>query len=239
MKRLTIYNLLEANEISLEDAAKAFGLTVTDIKFRLTRYGANLPKVLTVLDKIEEGRMTRSEAAEALGVTGRNINRAMETWNVSRPVKEYLIDRIRANVSKEVRRVYAIEFIEDMNALSSAAEHAGISERRIYSWASAMLRKHRQPTLREVRKMSVRDRNRVIAAIKKGEALDAMKEKIAHAVGEGRKEMTQEVAERILSRRLKDTVRAAKRGYAQRRVQHVLNSVVDKVSTKKTRPKKA
>ena len=68
------------------------------------KVGHRLPLLLAILDKIKEDKITREEAAEALAVTVREVNQLMKPWNTSRPLKEYALNKAKAEVKWEIRK---------------------------------------------------------------------------------------------------------------------------------------
>ena len=92
-------------------------MTLKTFRFRCTKGGHRLPLLLAILDKIKEDKITREEAAGALAVTVREVNQLMKPWNTSRPLKEYALNKAKAEVKWEIRKRFAIDLLQEVQTL--------------------------------------------------------------------------------------------------------------------------
>lgn len=206
MKLLDIYTALEHREIDQEQAARLLNLTMKQLKFRLTRWGHRLPLLLSVLDKIKEDRITRDEAAQALQVTGREINQLMRSWNVDRPIKEYVVNRAKAEVKWEIRKRFALDFISGHMELMEAAEGAGVSDRQMRRWVSELLNKHFQMPWGDLRELDSAKRARLAEEIEKAENLELERQQTLNSIAKGKKTLESEALDRVISRKKRKTM---------------------------------
>jgi hypothetical protein len=201
MTLLDVFNALQNREINLSEAAKALGMTDRDLKFRLTRHGARLPGILTVLDRIRRDEITRDNAATYLNVSVREVNQLMKTWRVSRPLKQYLVDRAAAKVKWEVRKKFAIEFIAAQSTIEDAAENAGVSQRQMRRWVSDLLDKHYGMVFKDLRRLTEVRRRRLADEIETAEGLELAKQQMVKAIADGKRSITDEALDRVLARK--------------------------------------
>ena len=142
MNLLDLYNMHQKGEISTEEMAKMLNISIKNLKIRITKHGDRLPLVLATLDRIKCDQIDRARAAEALQVSVRTVNQLMQSWDVQRPLKGYLIDKAAAQVKWEVRKKYAIDFVGERETIESAAEKAGVSTRQMRRWVSELIHEH-------------------------------------------------------------------------------------------------
>ena len=200
MKLLEVYSLLEAQKITLEEAARVWGATPGGLKTRLTRRGHKMPLVLGVLDKIAEDKISRDEAAEVLGVSPREVNDLMNRWSIKRPLKEYRVDREAAQVKWEVRKMYSIDYIAGRMTLEQASEAAGVSDRQMRRWVSTMLKEHFGATFMDLRYMPLIKRQRLASEIEDAERLVRERKNVLKAVADGRKSVRELALDRVLEK---------------------------------------
>ena len=200
MDLLQVWSLLQANEITFEEAAEALGINPTSLKFRVTRWGHRLPLLLATLDRIKKDEITRTEASEVLGVTTRQVNHLMTTWKVDRPVKDYLIERATAKVKWEVRKKFAIDYIAGTLDLDKAAAAAGVSVRQMRHWVSELLIKHFEMPFKDLKEVSMNRRSRLANEVELAEGLEREKLRVADAISAGDRTMKDEAIERVLHR---------------------------------------
>ena len=200
MDLLQVWSLLQAGDISFEEAAEAFGIAPRDLKFRSTRWNHRLPLLLAMLDRIRKDEISRDDAAAVLGVTTRQINHLMNTWKVERPVKEYLIERATAKVKWEVRKKFAIDYIAGTLDLDKAAEAAGVSVRQMRRWVSELLIKHFEMPFKDLKQVSMNRRTRLANEVEVAEGLEREKLRVADAISTGDRTLKEEAVERVLHR---------------------------------------
>lgn len=198
MQLLQVYSLLVSGEVTHEEAAHALNLTSKDLKFRMTKYGSRLPMVLEVLDKIRSDQMLRPQAAETLGVSVRQVNHLMNTWQVHRPLKEYLVDRAAAKLKWEVRKKFAIDYIAGRLDLDKAAEAAGCSDRQMRRWVSELLIKHFDMPFKDLKLVAERRRLRLAQEIETAEGIEEAKQHLVEAISDGAIDIKMAARERVL-----------------------------------------
>lgn len=191
------YSKLLRGKITEEEAAKAYGFTVTDLRRRRTRFGNRLPQVLSVLDRIANDEMSRDEAATALGTTTRNVNKLQESWAVDRPIKDYLVDRAVAAVKWEIRKNYAIEFIAGSMPLLEAAEHAQVSDRQMRRWVTELIGKHFGIVFKDLKTITDRRRLQMADDIEAAEGLEVAKQRVLREVVMGEKTLQDVALDRL------------------------------------------
>lgn len=201
MTLLDVYSLFSKGDITTSEAAKAFGITERDLRFRITRYRERLPLVLSVLDKIRRDEITRAEASAALKVTTREVNYLMATWRVRRPLKPYLVQRSASAIKWEIRKKFAIDFIADAGTIDDAAEGANVSVRQMRRWVSDLLKKHFGMVFKDLRTLPLKRRQRLAAEIEEAEGLELAKQQMLQAIADGKKSLTDEASERVIARR--------------------------------------
>jgi hypothetical protein len=201
MKLFEIYRAMIRSEISHDEAAEQFGITPRDLKFRLTKYGKRMPRVLKTLDKIQEDRMDRTTAAETLGVSLRQVNNLMESWGVQRPLKEYLVDRAVSEVKWEIRKKFAIEYISGSCTIEEAAENAGVSTRQIRRWVSELLAKHYEIVFKDLKHIPLSRLRRMADEIEEKEGLEVAKQNVLREVLKGETAIEEVALQRVMSRR--------------------------------------
>lgn|SRR3990167_3961745 len=201
MNLLNLYTLQQKGEMTIEDMATALDMTTRNLKIRMTKHGAKLPLLLACLDKIRSDQMTRTNAASTLGVTVRTINQLMVSWNVIRPIKEYLFDRTVSEVKWEVRKKYAIDYIGEHLTIEGAAVSAKVSTRQIRRWVLALVKKHYGIVFRDLSKLTLKERRRMAEVIEQKEGLGYAAQERVKAVAEGSKPLQDEALERVTVRR--------------------------------------
>ena len=201
MSLYSTYTLWLHKKIDDAEAAQAYGLTEKDWKFRLSRYGKRLPLVLKTLDRISEDELTREEAAALLQVSPRQINQLQIAWKVTRPLKEYVVNRAVSEVKWEIRKKFAIEFIAGSCKIDEAAENATVSERQMRRWVSELLDKHFGMVYKDLKDLALRRRQRLADEIETAEGLEVAKLNVLAEVAKGEKAIQEVALERVMSKR--------------------------------------
>jgi len=201
MNLLDVYNLLVTKEITEEQAANTLGITVTDLRFRLTRHGHRLPLVLATLDKIGNDSISRIDAAEVLGLSKREINKLMVSWQIKRPMKENVIDRQVSKIKWEIRKKYAIDFIAGGDDIETVAEQASVSSRQMRRWVSGLLEEHFQMTYKEMMSLTDARRRRLADEIETAENLELAKQQVLKSIADGKVSLEEEALKRLMSKR--------------------------------------
>lgn len=201
MNLMDLYNLHQKGELSVDDMAAVLGLTAKNLRIRLTKHGDRLPLVLSALDKIHTDQMTRPQACELLGVSPRTVNQLMLSWNIERPVKDYLVDRAASQVKWEVRKKYAIDYIGEHLTLDQAAEKAGVSVRQMRRWVSELILRHYGIVFKDLKSIPLARRRRLAEEIEQKEGLEFAVQQRVKAVAEGSKALEEEAVERVMARR--------------------------------------
>jgi hypothetical protein len=184
---------------SEEETAEAFGLTLKDFRYRLTRYGDRLPQVLSTLDRIATDEITRADAAAILGVKERSINALQNSWAVNRPIKEYKVRAAVSQVKWEVAKKVACEFIAGTTNIERAAELSGLSTRQVRRWVTKLIVKHFGITFKDLDGMTLAKRGRMADHIENAEGLEAAKQKVLGQVVLGQKALEDVAVERLQS----------------------------------------
>lgn len=203
MNLLDVYNLFDKGEITQEEAASTLGMTLKTFRFRCTKWGHRLPLLLAILDKIKEDKITREEAAVALSVTAREVNQLMKSWNISRPVKEYALNKAKAEVKWEIRKRYAIDFIAGSSEIDDAAERAEVSVRQMRRWVSDLINKHFGMVWGDLKLLSNAKRKALALEVEKAENLELERQQTLNAIASGRKTLESEALDRALTRKKK------------------------------------
>jgi hypothetical protein len=125
----------------------------------------------------------------------------MVSWNVVRPLKEYLIDRMSAQVKWEVRKKYAIDFVAERETIESAAEKADVSTRQMRRWVSELINKHYGMVFRDLNSLTLNKRRELANEIEQKEGLEQAVQQRVLAVSEGQKALQQEALELAIERR--------------------------------------
>lgn len=203
MNLLDVYNLFDKGDITQEEAASTLGMTLKTFRFRCTKWGHRLPLLLAILDKIKEDKITREEAAVALSVTAREVNQLMKSWNISRPVKEYALNKAKAEVKWEIRKRYAIDFIAGSSDIDDAAERAEVSVRQMRRWVSDLINKHFGMVWGDLKLLSNAKRKALALEVEKAENLELERQQTLNAIASGRKTLESEALDRALTRKKK------------------------------------
>lgn len=201
MNLLDIYSLLRDGKVTVEDAAKALGMTPRDLKIRMTKYGHRFPLVLSILDKIRADEISRVDAAHALGVSVRQINHLMEHFHIKRPLKEYLVSRTASQIKWELRKKFAIDFIADTCTIEEAAESAQVSTRQMRRWVSELLNKHFGMVYKDLKGLAPHRRRRLANDIESAENLELSKQGVLQEIADGRKSLKEEALERVTAKK--------------------------------------
>lgn len=201
MNLIDLYNLHQKGDLSTDDMARLLGISPKNLKIRFTKHGDRLPLVLATLDKIKADQIDREKAATTLKVTPRTVNQLMVSWNVERPIKDYLIDRAASQVKWEVRKKYAIDYIGERETLDKAAQKADVSTRQMRRWVSDLLVKHFGIVFKDLIKITLTRRRQMANEVEQKEGLElAVKERVL-AVSEGSKALAEEAVELVMERR--------------------------------------
>lgn len=201
MNLLDLYNMHQKGEITLDEMAKMLDISPKNLKIRISKHGDRLPLVLSVLDKINADQIQREKAAATLDVSVRTMNQPMVSWNVSRPLKDYLVDRAAAQVKWEVRKKYAIDFIGERETLESASEKADVSTRQMRRWVSELIKKHYGIVFRDLKTIPLSRRRMLAAEIEGKEGLELAVRQRVEAIAAGTKALQAEAVERAMDRR--------------------------------------
>lgn len=201
MQLIDIYALLERGEITIEEAATAMGMSVRNLKFRQTKWGHRLILVMSTLDRIRSDKITRDEAAQVLGITARAVNHLMNNWKVTRPLKQYLFERERAQVKWEVRKKFAIDYIAGSRELEDAADDAKVSPRQMRRWVSELLEKHYDMPFKDLKLVSNHRRLRLAEEIERSEGLEDAKQRVVDSIAEGKAYVQDVAVDRVLARK--------------------------------------
>lgn len=201
MNRLKTYRDLKAGRIDLASAAVTFNISEKDLKFRISRHGNRLPNVLMVMDKIENSALSRSEAAAELEISDRHVNQLMNTWQVKKPLREYLVTRTASQVKWELRKKFAIEYIGDDCDLEAAAEGAGVSTRQMRRWVSDLLYKHFEMPFKDLKLVTRMRRQRLADEVEVAEGIELAKRNVLDTIAQGEKTIEQEAVDRVMARR--------------------------------------
>lgn len=196
---LGIYTSLQSSEITFEEAAKRFGLTETDLRFRLTVWGRRLPRLLKVLDKICADTVSRAEAAEQLGVSPRQVNKLQESWNVLRPIKAYRIDRAATKIKWELHKKCAIEVIDGSSNFISAAESAQLSPRQMRRRVATLLLDHSQMSYKDLKSLSASKRRRIADHIEVAENFELCEQADMRLIASGKVSLRDVAFKKVLS----------------------------------------
>lgn len=201
MNLIDVYNALQRKDITEEQAAQAFGITVTDLRFRTTRWGHRLPLLLSVLDKIKADTISRAEAAKVLGISGRQVNKLQESWKTQRKLKQYLVDRTVSKIKWEMHKKYAIDVIAGSMEFEEAAENTGLSTRQMRREVSKLLEKHYEMPYKDLKTLSLTRRKRLADEIETAENLEISKQQVLKSIADGKLSMQEEALKRVLSKR--------------------------------------
>lgn len=201
MNLIDVYNLLTTGEVTEEQAATALGLTVRDLRFRMSRWGHRLPLLLATLDKIRADTISREEAAKAVGVSDRQINKLQDTWRIVRPLKPYLVKRAATQIKWEIRKKYAIDYIAGGIEIAESADSAGVSVRQMRRWVSDILMKHREMPFKDLSLLSANRRKRLADEIETAENLELAKQNVLKSIADGKMSVHEEALKRLLSKR--------------------------------------
>jgi len=203
MTLLEIYNLVQTKEITETEAAAALELPLAQFRMRKTKWGHRLPLMFSVLDKVRDDGITRDGAAEALQVTVREINKLMTSWNVTRPIKPYLLQREASKVKWEVRKKFAIDFIHGSTTVDEAAESAEVDPRQMRRWVSGLLMKHFEMPWKDLVKMPLNRRRRLAQEIEDAEGFEMSKQNLVNSIARGDKTLQDEALERVTAKRMR------------------------------------
>lgn len=206
MNLLDIYASMQRGDITLEEAATAFGFTTTDMRLRMAKWGHRLPLLLATLDKIKNHNLPRDEAAQVLGVTPRQVNHLMVNWRVDRPIPDYLINNAASQVKWEIRKKFAIEYIAGTCTLEEASENAQVSDRQMRRWVADLLQKHFGMVFKDLREVTPTRRYRLANEIETAEGLELAKQAALRSVVVGEKQIRDEALDRVVSKRVKKRV---------------------------------
>lgn len=192
---------LRSNETTLDEASSALGVEPQVLKARLTRWGNRLPRLIRTLDSIREDKITRDEAAAKLGVSVRQVNNLMISWEVKRPLKDYLVTREASKVKWEIRKKCAIDYISGVTSLIDASEEAEVSDRQMRRWVSDLLKKHYEMTYKELNGLSLTKRKRLAEEVETAEGLELEKQQALRDVTTGVKSIRETALARVMFRR--------------------------------------
>jgi transposase len=201
MPLLNAYLQYTRNKLTLEELAEFYGLTVRDMKFRISRYGDDLPKVLDVLDRIGRNAISRTEAAEELGKSARQVNALMESWKVKRPISDYLVTNEAADLKWVVRKKWAIDYIAGGVNIEDAAASAGVSSRQMRRWVSELLIKHYQMPFKDLATVPERKRSKLALEIETAEGIEYAERELVLTVARGEKTIEQIALEIVKSKK--------------------------------------
>lgn len=201
MNLLDIYNLMQKGEMTVEQAAVALGMNTRNLKIRMGRLGHRLPIVLATLDKIKRDEISRSEAAEILGVEVRNVNALSASWNVRRPIREYMVDRIATELKWDVHNKYAVDYIGEHLSLDEASEKAGVSTRQMRRIVSKLLKEHDGSSWKDLSPMTLSNRRRLSEDISNNIGLEKARREVAESIALGSRTIHDQAVDLIVARR--------------------------------------
>ena len=201
MDLVDVYSALQKKEITTEDAATALKMPVRTMKFRISRWGHRLPLLLSVLDKLRRNEVTRGESAEALQVSPREVNHLMQSWNVHRPIPQYLVLKATAGVKWELRKKFAIDYISGNMTIEDAADGAHVSARQMRRWVAELLKKHFGMAFKDLKTLSLKQRGRLSDEIETAENLELAKQNVLNAISSGKRDIHDEAFDRVTAKR--------------------------------------
>lgn len=200
MNLYPIYVKFNKQQITEEQAAEQLGLSLTDWRFRRTKYGKRLPLILKTLDRIYNDEISRDDAAAILDVTTRQINNLMNSWLIARPLKDYLVKKEAIQIKWALRKKAAIEFIAGQTSLDQAAEDAQVSTRQMRRWVADLLDRHFGATFKDLRGLPQTKRLKMADTVEREEGFEAAKLNVLNEVTKGHLAIKQLALAEVLSR---------------------------------------
>ena len=127
----------------------------------------------------------------------------MKSWNISRPLKEYALNKAKAGVKWEIRKRFAIDYIAGSAKLEDAAERAEVSTRQMRRWVSDRINQHFGMVWGDLRLLSNAKRKALALEVEKAENLELERQQTLNAIASGRKTLESEALDRALTRKNK------------------------------------
>ena len=201
MNLSNIYSLLKEDKIDLAEAAKRYGFTEKDLKFRITRWGDKLPQLLSTLDKLSNDVINSEEAAATLDVTIRNVNALRKSWSVGWALKDYAIVRATSKVKWDIRKKFAIDVIAGNASVDEISIQSGVSARQLRRWVIVLLTKHNPMPYGDLKLMPAHHRRALADKIDEKENLDFAKQNLLKSIADGKTAIRDEAINRVLAKR--------------------------------------
>lgn len=203
MNYLDVYNDLQKNEITLEQACKVLGVEVKVYENKSKHWGHRFPLMLSLLDKIKNGAISTREAGFTLGIQLRQVNNIMVEMAVERPLKTYKVRREMSQVKWELHKKFAIDFIAESTSIESAAADGGVSPRQMRREVSQLLDKHFGMVYKDLAKISNTKRRRLANEIETAENLEFRHQQVLKSIADGEISLKDEAINRVISRHIK------------------------------------
>ena len=173
MSLILIYEKLKSGDLTHEAAAQQFQISPPGLKMRLSKWGDRIELLLKTLDQIDADRLSRSDASKLLNITPRAVNKLMQSWTISRPIKEYRKTRAKSKVKWDLRKVFALQFIRGVSNLEKASESARVGERQMRRWVNSMLKEFNGLSYRELNDLTLSGRRKLADDIIASVSLEA------------------------------------------------------------------
>ena len=173
MSLLTVYENLKSGQLSHETAAQQFQTSPLGLKIRISKWGDRIELLLKTLDQIDADRLSRNDASKLLNITPRAVNKLMQSWIVSRPLKEYRKTRAKSQVKWDLRKAFALQFIRGVSNLEKASESASVSERQMRRWVISLLKKFNGLSYQELNYFTLSARTKLADDITASLSLEA------------------------------------------------------------------
>ena len=203
MNYLDVYNELQRNEITLEQACKVLSVDIKTYENKAKHWGHKFPLMLSLLDKIKNGTISTAEASSILGIQLRQVNNIMVEMGVERPLKTYKVKREMSQVKWELHKKFATDFIADSASIETAAADAGVSTRQMRREVSKLLDKHFGMVYKDLAKISNTKRRRLATEIETAENLEFRHQQVLKSIADGEISLKEEAINRVIARHIK------------------------------------
>lgn len=203
MNYLDVYNDLQRNEITLEQACKVLSIEIKAYENKAKHWGHRFPLMLSVLDKIKSGAISTAEASSILGIQLRQVNNIMVEMGVERPLKTYKVKREMSQIKWELHKKFAIDFIADSTSIETAAADAGVSTRQMRREVSKLLDKHFGMVYKDLAEISNVKRRRLATEIEAAENLEFRHQQVLKSIADGEISLKDEAINRVIARHAK------------------------------------
>lgn len=201
MNYLDVYNAVQQQEITLDQACAVLGIPVKEYENKSKNWGHQFPLLLSVLDKIKAGTISTGEAAKVLGIQLRQVNYIINEWHLERPLKTYKVSREMSQIKWELHKKFAIDFIAEATTVDEAAESAGISTRQMRREVSKLLDKHFGMVYKDLPKLSNFKRRRLAIEVETAENLEMRHQQVLKSIADGEISLKEEAINRVVARR--------------------------------------